>query len=216
MFVGVVSHKYGLLQQKYYDTLTQKKRKYSMHEWNVSFIRALLNMAHSIWKFRCEHQQESGNAIMQQQLSSMARELKLYIRDNQWMIRREDVGLINKSKAFFEKGGVPQLQGWVERIQLSMAMVQYHDSKLRQDIRKWLHLQENPIGKTIKWRNEGKVVKRNFAQTTMMIYMRKEMYNTEISLNNGLGIHNANGVPERVVDDGQKYEEVEDSLQTEH
>jgi len=91
--------------------------------------------AQSILKFRCKYQQESVNATMQHQISSMAWELKIYLRENQWMIRREDVGLINKPKVFFEKGSVHQLKRWVDRIQLSTTMVQYNNSKLLQDIR---------------------------------------------------------------------------------
>jgi len=79
-----------------------------------------------------------------------------------------------------------------------------------------LHLPENPIGKIIKWRNEGNVVKRNFAQTKMMMYMHKDMSNDEISLNNGLSIHGANRVLEIVVDGSQECEVVEASLQTGH
>ena len=46
------------------------------HEWNVAFIRALLNYSMAIWKYRCEYMHKANIGSMDLQVRELAQKLR--------------------------------------------------------------------------------------------------------------------------------------------
>jgi len=57
----------------------------------------------------------------------------------------------------------------MERVQLSMDVAQMVEQTTRQDIRKWVNMPENPIGKKIKIYAQEGVLKKKMKQSTLML-----------------------------------------------
>jgi len=67
MFCGVITHKFGDIQQNYYNEIDANKRMYTKSEWNVAVIRVLLNFSRNIWKHRCEYVHNVSTISLQNQ-----------------------------------------------------------------------------------------------------------------------------------------------------
>ena len=76
MFVGVITHKFGECQKEHYDKMQNKQRRFNQKEWNVAFIRVLLQFSSHMWTERNNYLHNISNMTMEKQMRIMAWKLK--------------------------------------------------------------------------------------------------------------------------------------------
>jgi len=116
MFVGVVSHKLGDIQAKYYDDLQMDKHRYNKHEWNATFIKLFLSFGTAIWQHRCEYLHNESMLSNKKQVRALAWKMRTNLCANPWKLRMEDKHLMRRKKEFFLKSAVRNLNGLLERV----------------------------------------------------------------------------------------------------
>jgi len=124
MFAGVVSHKFGDIQAQYYKTLQVNKQQYNKYEWNATFIKLLLTFGTAIWKHRCEYLHNESMLSNEKQVRALAWKMRTNLCENPWKLRLEDKHLIRRPKIFFLKSAIRNLNGWLERVLLSMKLLE--------------------------------------------------------------------------------------------
>jgi len=105
MFCGIISHKFGDIQQSYYDQLQIDKKRLTKHEWNVTLIREFLKFSEAMWDRRCKFVHEDSEHLMEMQTRSLAWKLKHMAQGSPWMIRNDDAHLLSRDNFFFKCRG---------------------------------------------------------------------------------------------------------------
>jgi len=140
LFAGVISHKFGEVQRKYYQEIPSDRKRLTQNEWNVNFVRALLTFSANLWKTRCEYLQTQSELSTEQQVRTLALQLRTTLRENPWKVGIEDTHLFKRNGDFFRKANVRNLNGWIERVLVSMNIQARNEDATRQDIKKWIQL----------------------------------------------------------------------------
>jgi len=168
MFCGVITHKFGLIQQKYYNEIGVNARKFNANEWNIAVIRMLLNFSHDMWKYRCDYVHRASTLSIENQERETAWKICSYVREKPWTMRREDLFLSRKPREYFISSKLHHVRSWVERVQLSMDIAQMVEQTTRQDIRKWIKMPKNPIGKKIKVYAQERMMQKKMRQSKLV------------------------------------------------
>jgi len=191
MLCGVISHKFGEVQQRYYDELEVDKKRLTKHEWNTTIIRALLQFSESMWTQRCKYVHEESDKTMQMQTRNIAWKIKHMILQAPWMIRSADRHLLKRDKKFFQQGSIINVQGWINRIQISIDIAVNHEQTTRQDIRKWISVRHHENKRAV-FRNQTKE-KKKYKQTQLptIVIQKTQNHapNTLIIQNDGVGTY---------------------------
>jgi len=169
MFCGIISHKFGDIQQSYYDQLQLDKKRLTKHEWNVTLIRELLKFSEAMWERRCKFVHEESELSMEMQTRSLAWKLQHMVRNSPWMIRHDDAHLLSRDRNFFQTGSIINVQSWVQRMQISMDIQENHEQATRQDIRKWV--EGDNIGRRIIRYNNNLLPLKKYKQTKLPVYV---------------------------------------------
>jgi len=127
-----------------------KATRYTKKEWNAHVVRSLLKYSEAIWKNRCTYLHEESKLTMEHQTRELALKLRNNLIQHLWKLRIADKGLMRRKKSFFEKVHVRNLNGWIERILISINIAEQNENALRQDIRKWMIIPESGYTKIIK------------------------------------------------------------------
>jgi len=165
MMTGVLTHKFGNIQQSYYSQMEEKGVRFTKREWNVNVIRALLQYSEAIWKARCTYVHEESHLTMETQTKVLAMRIRSNLLQNPWKLRQEDKELMERNIKFFHRAGVKQLNRWMERVLVSMSIAQNHENSTRQDIRKWMHMPDGGYTKRIK--HPMKAISKKYIQLTL-------------------------------------------------
>jgi len=165
LFAGVISHKFGEVQKKYYQEIPNDRKRLTQNEWNVNFVRALLTFSTNLWKTRCEYLQTQSELSTEQQVRTLALQLRTTLRENPWKIGIEDNHLLKRDGDFFIKANVKNLNGWIERVLVSMNIQARNDDVTRQDIRKWITLPEDGYSKHVQCRPPP--IQKTYKQLTL-------------------------------------------------
>ena len=153
LFAGVISHKFlGEMQKQHYQEIPNDRKRLTQNEWNVNFVRALLTFSTNLWKTRCEYLQKQSELSTEQQVRTLALQLRSTLRENPWKIGTEDNHLMKRTGNFFSNVNVKNLNGWIERVLVSMNIHARNEDATRQDIRKWIQLPEHGYRKNVKCR----------------------------------------------------------------
>jgi len=193
MFAGVLTHKFGDIQEKHYEQMTTKATRYTKKEWNAHVVRSLLKYGEAIWKNRCTYLHEESKLTMEHQTREMALKLRNNLIQHPWKLRIADKGLMRRKKSFFEKAHVRNLNGWIERILISINITEQNENALRQDIRKWMILPESGYTKIIKY--PAPIIVRKYEQLTLKrCFKEKNELNPQIlnNVNAPIRINNSN------------------------
>jgi len=152
IFCGVMSHKFVEVQGRYYDENVGllPKRRLCGHEWGVKVIRAFMEYSKNVWKNRCDIVHEGNKLSLENQIRASALKLWQHLRSHPWEIRLEDGYLLKKPIKFFSSSSIVNLRFWIRSINVSREIALNHEQTTKQDIRKWLHLPEQPRGKKIR------------------------------------------------------------------
>jgi len=171
IFVGVISHKFGEYQQEHYDKMPEKQRKLNQKEWNVAFIRALLQFSGHMWMERCNYLHNLSNMTMEKQMRLMAWKMKEMLVENRWKLRAADRHILKRSNKFFRKAPTQALQGWIERAKVSMSIEFNHEQATRQNITKWITFNGEYVQKLkckeVAVKNAGGIKRKKYVQTTL-------------------------------------------------
>jgi len=136
IFAGVLTHKFGDIQEKHYDQMTVKASRYTKKEWNAHVVRSFLKYSEAIWKHRCTYLHEESKLNMENQTRELALQLRNNLIQHPWKLRIEDKGLMRRKTSFFKKAHVRNINGWIERILISINIAEQNENAMRQDIRK--------------------------------------------------------------------------------
>jgi len=145
MFVGVITHKFGECQKEHDDKMRNKQRRFNQKEWNVAFIRVLLKFSSHMWTERNNYLHNISNMTMEKQMRIMAWKLKEMLNEKKWKLRAADRHILQRSKFFFRKAPTQALQGWMERVKVSMDIEFNHEQATRQNITKWITVNGNKM-----------------------------------------------------------------------
>ena len=165
MMAGVLTHKFGNIQQSYYSQVEEKGVRFTKREWNVNVIRALLQYSEAIWKARCTYVHEESQLTMETQTKMLAMRIRSNLLQNPWKLRQEDKELMARNIKFFHRAGAKQLNRWMERVLVSMSIAQNQENSTRQDIRKWMHMPDGGYVKRIK--HPMKAISKKYIQLTL-------------------------------------------------
>ena len=211
MFAGVVSHKFGDIQAKYYKNLQQNKQRYSKNEWNATFIKLLLTFGTAIWQHRCEYLHNESMLSNEKQIRALTWKMRTNLCENPWKLRPEDKHLMRRKKDFFVKSAVRNLNGWLERVLLSMKLREDHDLATRQDIRKWLLMPGEGNMKRVQYPTP--VIKKKYRQPKLTDAWRLGDIRLENSGTPVQSIRNEAPLPENINKQGR--EELREHIQNE-
>jgi len=196
MFAGVVSHKLGDIQDEYYKNVQMNKQRYNKYEWNATFIKLLLTFGTAIWQHRCEYLHNESLLSNEKQVRALAWKMRTNINENPWKLRMEDKHLMRRKKDFFLKSSIRNLNGWLERVLLSIQLHEDNDLATRQDIRKWIILPREGYNKKIQYPKP--IVKKKYRQLKFQDTWR---------IGGNSTCHT--GMPNQILQTGKPFEESE-------
>ena len=165
MMAGVLTHKFGDIQEAYYSQIEEKGVRFTKREWNINVIRALLQYGEAIWKARCDYVHEESHLTMENQTKVVAMRIRSNLLKNPWKLRQEDKELMQRKVTFFQRAGAKQLNRWIERVLVSLSIAQDYENATRQDIRKWMNMPDGGYSKKIKY--PRKAISKKYIQLTL-------------------------------------------------
>jgi len=188
MFCGVVTKYFGDVQDAYYKHIGATAARLNRQEWNVHFIRSLLNFSMETWNARCEYVHEGQKVTIEAQVRNMAQQLRYDILANPWKLRIQDRHLLKRNSNFFRGSTLVNVKYWIDRIILGIDIAQNHEAATTQNITKWILKEGDKYTKHVK-------MKISEVQRKTVKYVQQKLDFTtcnDIQRNSNISSHDVN------------------------